>query len=464
MARPAGDQPPTAHPIYPDHIRLYLDRKKRGNGVIEAQFKAATGWSGFRVVGRSMPDAMKTSMEMWVRMQAGLQVEPQTAGRPKTSTKPDRKATDTFELAAMQVIADIRAEQAKHAAIVGSQSKTLEKYKKNLNIIRKPLIDYFGAMRCKDIDDDVAYKFQTSYRLTDGTRPSASTMGSIGALFRRVLKHAAGVGWRSRNHIPSLSKKGLPPAPRRPDVQPEDALRLLGYMSDEWCNDAKRETTRWDRILLRAFVAVAIVTGSRPGTELTELRWQHIRPPGLDYPHWLFSLNGKTDRREVSPDESLIEFGSALDAARKLNGGDPETLVFARPGGAIKHDNFMRFFADLVAELRIKPLQGSKPITLYSIRHYYATHLRRHGFADYEIAEVMGTSPKMIHEHYGHIQPLKTAKRIASISIPKQVMRNRLAVMDARMASTADKDATNDPDDHLTDEERANYGSRPFPA
>jgi integrase len=460
MPRPAGDQPPIAHMMYPDTIRLYVDRKRRGNGVIEAQFKMPSGWTGYRVVGRAMPDAMRASMEMWVRMQHGGDFAPVVStGRPRASpAKPDKLAGDTFALAAIQVITGIRAEQAKAEGLYGRHSKKPGKYKKNVSQINACLVPHFGDMRCRDINDDVAYKFQTSFRLQDGTRPSASTMGTLSALFRQVLKHSAALGWRSRTGIPGLSKEGLPPPPRRPDVQPHDALRLMGFMNDAWCDDATRETTRWDRRLFRAFVAVAIVTGSRPGTELTELRWKHIEPPSPAYPHWLFSLTGKTDTREVSPDESLIEFRAALEAAKKINGGAPDTLVFSRPTGIVRHDNFMRYFAKLTKELAITPMHGFIPISMYSLRHYYATHLRRNGFTDYQIAEVMGTSPAMIHKHYGHVQPLDTAKRIAAITKPLEKLRNRLVVADLREADQADVEYPDyDPDDHLSDEDR---GSR----
>jgi integrase len=230
----------------------------------------------------------------------------------------------------------------------------------------------------------------------------------------------------------------------------------MGFMSDAWCDDATRETTRWDRRLFRAFVAVAIVTGSRPGTELTELRWKHVQPPSPAYPHWLFSLTGKTDTREVSPDESLIEFRTALDAARKINGGLPDTLVFSRPTGIVRHDNFMRYFAALVKGLAIIPMRGVIPISMYSLRHYYATHLRRNGFTDFQIAEVMGTSPAMIFKHYGHVQPLETAKRIAAMTKPLERLRNRLVVDDMRNAEQPDVayPLYDDPDDHLSHEGR----------
>lgn len=445
--------------MYPDHIRLYIDRKRRGNGVIEAQFKMPDGWTGYRVMGREMPAAMHRSMEVWVRMQAGVGLDPRPAGRPRTGPpKTDKQATDTFAAAAHQVITDIRAEQTKTEALYGKHSKKLDKYKKNVSQINSGLVPHFGAMRCRDIGADAAFAFQISYRNKDGTRPSASTMGNLGALFRRVLKHSAALGWRSRTGIPSLSKEGLAPPPRRPDVQPADALRLMGRMSDAWCADATRETTRWDRTLFRAFVAVAIVTGSRPGTELTEMKWKHVTPPTRSYPHWLFALTGKTDTREVSPDESLIAFRDALDAARRINGGEPDTLLFARPTGIVRHDNFMRYFAALTKDLKITPMHGIIPISLYSIRHYYATHLRRHGFTDYQIAEVMGTSPAMIHKHYGHVQPLETANRIAAIAKPMDKLRNRLVIEDLRKADQPDIVwPDDDPDDHLTPEDFPSY-------
>ncbi len=60
MPRPASDQPPVMHPMHPDSIRLHVDRKRRGNGVIEARFKLPeTGWTGYRMVGREMTVAMR---------------------------------------------------------------------------------------------------------------------------------------------------------------------------------------------------------------------------------------------------------------------------------------------------------------------------------------------------------------------------------------------------------------------
>ena len=125
MPRPASDQPPVAHPMYPDTIRLYVDRKRRGNGVVEAQYRLATGWTGYRVVGRAMPEAMRVSAEQWVRLKDGGDLPPRTATRPK-ATKPPKitqTATDTFAAAANLVINDLSAEQAKAEGLYGRHSK-----------------------------------------------------------------------------------------------------------------------------------------------------------------------------------------------------------------------------------------------------------------------------------------------------------------------------------------------------
>ena len=80
--------------------------------VIEAQFKRPEGWTGYQAVGRAMPDAMRTSVEMWVQMQHGGDVAPLPAGPPAGTPKRDKRATDTFQAAALLAIKDIRAEQA----------------------------------------------------------------------------------------------------------------------------------------------------------------------------------------------------------------------------------------------------------------------------------------------------------------------------------------------------------------
>jgi integrase len=57
---------------------------------------------------------------------------------------------------------------------------------------------------------------------------------------------------------------------------------------------------------------------------------------------------------------------------------------------------------------------GNKSRTLYSLRHTYAHFALLEDRMDhYALATQMGTSVKMIEQHYGHITPAHIAERIA---------------------------------------------------
>ena len=59
--------------------------------------------------------------------------------------------------------------------------------------------------------------------------------------------------------------------------------------------------------------------------------------------------------------------------------------------------------------------------TLYSLRHYYAHKVLLEGRFDvYTLATQMGTSVKMIEQHYGHLTATLRADAIAGKRHPKR--------------------------------------------
>jgi integrase len=83
--------------------------------------------------------------------------------------------------------------------------------------------------------------------------------------------------------------------------------------------------------------------------------------------------------------------------------------------GKDTNTTFGRMFARLLSKAGLlkDPRSGTER-TLYSLRHTYATlMLTLNRLSIYTLAEHMGTSVKMIEDHYGHVQLRKKAREIA---------------------------------------------------
>ena len=76
---------------------------------------------------------------------------------------------------------------------------------------------------------------------------------------------------------------------------------------------------------------------------------------------------------------------------------------------------FGRMFSRLLTRLEIlNDLETGKARTLYSLRHMYATFaLTYNRMSIYTLAEHMGTSVKMIEDHYGQLLLKDKAAEIA---------------------------------------------------
>jgi len=76
------------------------------------------------------------------------------------------------------------------------------------------------------------------------------------------------------------------------------------------------------------------------------------------------------------------------------------------------------------ADLLIDKYTGKKR-TLYSLRHFYATHeLTKGNVTAYQLAEHMGTSVAMLQAHYGHLDLLKLADKFAGEGSVRQAVLN----------------------------------------
>jgi len=66
----------------------------------------------------------------------------------------------------------------------------------------------------------------------------------------------------------------------------------------------------------------------------------------------------------------------------------------------------------LLSEFSLEIISSEKRRTTYCFRHTYATFRLTEGVDVYFLSKQMGTSVKMIEDHYGHVSPVKNAERI----------------------------------------------------
>ena len=105
--------------------------------------------------------------------------------------------------------------------------------------------------------------------------------------------------------------------------------------------------------------------------------------------------------------------GDYLDRIRAISKAtlpdDPVfTTITGKPVKFLYEDAVEKLLTE--AELKIGP--NGTPRSTYCFRHTYATFRLSEGVDVYILAEQMGTSVKMIEQHYGHVNTIKHADRV----------------------------------------------------
>jgi integrase len=193
------------------------------------------------------------------------------------------------------------------------------------------------------------------------------------------------------------------------------------------------------RLLLRDYVLILANTGIRQGTEIINLKWRDIsltKSNGREY--LTMRIKGKTQQwRSIQVRHRVARYLERIkDRDEKLKKMSLRSLLakgLDKPVIDATHNAdlttaFGRMFARMMAQadLLIDKHTGKKR-TLYSLRHFYATHeLTKGNVTAYQLAEHMGTSIGMLQAHYGHLDLLKLADKFAGEgSVAEAVLNNQ---------------------------------------
>lgn len=305
-------------------------------------------------------------------------------------------------------------------------------YKTYIQAINRYLIPFLGNHNVDRIDGAVLHEF-AKWRIEEfgNKSPSASVINNHNSALNRVFDEALERGYMSKYQVPMLRNDGFKTT-KRPSISIAEYKILHGGFKG-WLKDARKGNETKLRNILRDYILILAHTGIRPGTEAMNLKWHSVyffEKNGRKYLG--ITVNGKTGERHVT-----VRHGAVLyfDRLRKMNPAwasmtleeflnkQVNQYVFRvkgkdRKGIEVWKDmttTFGRMFTRYLerVELLLDKTTG-KPRTLYSLRHMYATFaLTYNRMSVYTLAEHMGTSVKMIEDHYGHLLLRDKAAEIA---------------------------------------------------
>ena len=220
-------------------------------------------------------------------------------------------------------------------------------------------------------------------------------------------------------------KKRYVPASTRFDERPKlkvmrrdeftlEEYRKLHTVGRQWVKAAGTNGfSAWYRAVTYNFMLIMCNTGMRP-SEAKNLRWRDVTPAkdrdGREIVVLFVQGKGKS-RRLVAP-KSVGDYLDRIRAIAKKT--KPESHVFTTIDGEPTQSLYKALIVDLLDTAGLREGAQGMPRSIYSFRHTYATMRLHEGVDVYFLAEQMGTSVKMIEDHYGHADTIKHADRVLS--------------------------------------------------
>jgi integrase len=248
---------------------------------------------------------------------------------------------------------------------------------------------------------------RTEYKERPG-RVSDASIRSEMEVFRSIMSYAA-----SKKYIPDIEMlKGRLPLDkvRREEFTPEE-YRKLHTFARGWMKKARTPVHTWYRTIAYNFILVMCNTGMRP-TEAKNLLWRDvaIREDGQGRKFVVLHVRGKDKFRQLVAASNVADYLERIRAIAKVSG--PDNFVFTTAQGKRAGLLYRSMIEDLLTQSDLRLSSSGSRRSTYCFRHTYATFRLSEGVDVYFLSKQMGTSVKMIEDHYGHINPVKNAERI----------------------------------------------------
>ncbi|MAH74107.1 MAG: hypothetical protein CBC09_08605 [Cellvibrionales bacterium TMED49] len=289
---------------------------------------------------------------------------------------------------------------------------------KKLSDVTKGAVNQFVDWRVKNYKK-IRYKNSNISK-----KPSENYMRKNVLTIRKFYNWCTDQGWCKEIRDFDLPKQKIN---RRPHFDDADYLKLSRNLREHEKEGKTAEGGyKWrERFLLRNYVLILANTGLRSG-EARNLKWKDVTSQerledGKVVKDILLNVDGKTGSRQVvanpnvkSPLENLYR-NREEELKSRPNKNEP---VFAnRKGEEIK--SFKKSFEHLLTKYDLLHDNKGDKRTIYSLRHTYATYRINEGVSITDLSNNMGTSVKMIEQHYYHALNARRAEEITKMKNAK---------------------------------------------
>jgi integrase len=284
---------------------------------------------------------------------------------------------------------------------------------KNLRtVLHGPLEAYVGSSQVHLIGEDRWTQYPTWRRENGKGRHRAlvsdATISFEMSTFRAVMSYAI-----SKKYVAASERFKAKPKLKtmQRDEFTLEEYRALHTKGRAWIKQANGAQGTWYRNVVYNFVLIMCNTGMRP-PEAKNLRWRDITPAkdrdGKEIV--VLFVQGKGKSRKLIAPKSVGDYLDRIRALSKATKPDDRvfTIINGKPAQGLYEDNIVK----LLTETGLRTGPNGTPRSTYSFRHTYATFRLSEGVDVYILAEQMGTSVKMIEDHYGHVNTIKYADRV----------------------------------------------------
>ena len=271
------------------------------------------------------------------------------------------------------------------------------------------------------VDEYINYQMNNTYINGKKKEPSLNTINKYAIALGMMFKFAL-----QKKYIPEEIHINKPSYKdeRRPAFDEKEWKELYEKMR-KYVSENPQSNHYRARFYLQHFILISASCGARVG-EIRELRWTDIENQIIDGEEVIYAVvNGKTGEREMVFQPAAKRFLERLKEFRKKELGkevpEKEVLFCHHDGKPIQ--SFKKSFERMLDKFKLLYDKKGKRRTIYSLRHTYATFRLNSKVNVYLLARQMGTSVKMIEQHYGHTKGRRQAAHLTKTDFAKTSSR-----------------------------------------